>query len=83
MATGVPVAVTDVGSNRELVEGGRCGGLLPPDEAAWAVAIGTALADGERTRMRCDAARSRVASDYSMEATLAAYERLYAIGPGT
>jgi glycosyltransferase involved in cell wall biosynthesis len=39
MSSGVPVAVTDVGANREVIEDRKCGILLPDDETGWADVI--------------------------------------------
>ncbi len=52
-AAGIPVVTTDIGSNREVVEHGRSGLLVPPDDApALIVAIESLLAEPtERTRM--------------------------------
>lgn len=78
MAAGVPVAATDVGANREVLADGECGLLLPEDEEQWTGILMRALRDAGATRHRREAALSRVRERYSLNATLAAYERLYA-----
>ena len=83
MAAGVPVAATDVGANREVLDDGRCGLLLPDDEAAWADLLTSALSDPQGAALRCRAAAARVKARYSLGATLGAYEGLYADAAGT
>ena len=79
MAAGVPVAVTDVGENRRVLDDGRAGVLLPDDEAQWAAAIQSELTviSSEQAGQRVQRAKQRVGEHYSFDATLAAYERLY------
>ena len=78
MANGVPVAATDVGANREVLDGGGSGVLLPGDEKEWAGLLAGVLADRDGARLRSNAAVARVQAHYSLKATLAAYEGLYA-----
>jgi L-malate glycosyltransferase len=78
MALGVPVVATDVGGNRELVEDGVTGYLMPAgDEAALAAALEAALA-GEASR-RAVAARARQMVDarFSVRRMVHDYEVLY------
>lgn len=79
MAAGVPVAATDVGANREVLEDGKDGVLLPHDEAGWPVLLLEMLAslDGAGGKRRTQSALARVMSAYTMDATLARYEVLY------
>jgi len=79
MVAGCPVAVTDVGESREVIADGEAGIVLPRDEGEWASPIAEQMADGggQRTEARAQAARERVAREYSFEATLEAYEALY------
>jgi glycosyltransferase involved in cell wall biosynthesis len=77
MAAGVPVAVTDVGANREVVDNGRCGVILPEDETQWLEAITALITDPKTTTQRIQAAQQRVRTHYSLDATLDGYERLY------
>ncbi len=83
MAAGVPVAVTDVGANREVIENGACGILLPEDEALWPGVLGAALADRGRLQSMAERARGRVEAHYSLQATLDGYENLYCRLAGT
>ena len=76
MAAGVPVAVTDVGENREVVEEERAGIILPDEEGQWAKIITQALQDPQ-TAQRAIVAKERVRTQYSQDATLDGYEGLY------
>jgi glycosyltransferase involved in cell wall biosynthesis len=84
MSAGVPVCVTDAGDCRTAVDDGRCGTILPAEEMRWPEVIASLLpVDGEMPAPvleKAKLARERVAAHYSMEATLDAYERLYADG---
>ena len=78
LAAGLPMVVTAVGGNREIVEGGRNGLLVPPeDPQALAGAISHLLEEPElRSQM---AAASRVkAAEYSWSKITDRYEALYA-----
>jgi len=83
MALARPVVATAIAPNRELVEDGRTGTLVPVgDVAATADAIVALLNDPHEAQLRGLAARARVASEFSLEAqaerTMALYERLLA-----
>ena len=77
MAAGVPVAVTDVGANREVLADGQCGVILPEAERQWPEAITAVIIESEITTQRTQAAQQRVRTRYSLDATLDDYERLY------
>jgi glycosyltransferase involved in cell wall biosynthesis len=79
MAAGIPVAATDAGANRDVLEDGKCGVLLPDDEGGWPVILrGMLAAAGEADAgRRVNAALARVTSAYAMDATLERYEGLY------
>ena len=77
MAAGVPVAVTDVGANREVIEDGKCGVVLPEDEGQWAGVMTAIWQDVAAARVRGEAARIRVSRHYSLATTLDAYDQLY------
>jgi glycosyltransferase involved in cell wall biosynthesis len=78
MASGVPVVATDVGGNGELLDGGRCGRLVPSgDEAAMSAAMARALAGGAETRALTAAARERAVTSFSHETMVDGYEVLY------
>ncbi len=82
MSTGVRPVVTDVGGNPDVVgeELRRC--LVPADDPdALARAWADVLADPERARREGEAARIRVERHFSIQATVRAYERLYAGEP--
>jgi glycosyltransferase involved in cell wall biosynthesis len=77
MAAGIPVAVTDVGANGEVVDQGRAGTILSDHESEWPDQIKSVLSDPNRLQAMSRMARERVERDYSMDATLAGYEALY------
>lgn len=78
MLAGVPVVATDVGSVRESVTDGVTGRVVPPeDPAALATAITEVLADAERRRAMGAAGRAEALERFTLEATTAAYCRLY------
>jgi L-malate glycosyltransferase len=61
MATGVPVAATDVGGPAELLQDGAAGLLVAPRAPqAWAHAVARLAADAELARRMTAAARDRV-----------------------
>ncbi len=65
-AMGVPVVVSDVGPLRELVTDGAQGRVFPAgDPAALAVATGWLLSHDEELEAMGQAARQRVAADFS------------------
>jgi glycosyltransferase involved in cell wall biosynthesis len=77
-ACGVPVVATDLGGLPELVEGGRCGLVVPAgDAAAMAAALAGLLADPERALAMGRAARGRAATEFAPDRHLAGLERLY------
>lgn len=72
MAAGLPVVTTAVGDLPQLVEDGRTGVLVPPDDPrALARAIARLAADPERCRRLGAAARARVIERHSWQATAA------------
>lgn len=77
MACGVPCVSTDVGDATHLV--GDTGRVVPPGDPAaladaWAALL--ALAPAERARLG-DAARARIAAEFSLGAAVERYEALY------
>jgi glycosyltransferase involved in cell wall biosynthesis len=79
MATALPVVVTDVGGNPEIVRHGEEGLLVPRGDAgSLAAALASLLDDPTRARRLGLAGRQRVESTYRLEKTVAAYYRLYA-----
>jgi glycosyltransferase involved in cell wall biosynthesis len=78
MASGLPVVTTDVGGNREAVEDGLTGLLVPPgDPAALAEALAGLWADPARRDSMGKAARSRVEERFSARKMVSETESLY------
>ena len=78
MATGLPVIATDVGGNRELVDAGRTGEIVPSaDPLALATRILAYARDPQAARAAGKAGRARVERDFSLEAMLAKYRSVY------
>lgn len=77
MASGVPVLSTPVSGIPELIESGRDGLLVPPnDPAALAEAIDKLLASQELRERLARAARAKIESSFSLDASA---ERLFAL----
>jgi glycosyltransferase involved in cell wall biosynthesis len=78
-ASGVPVVVTDVGGNREIVVDGVTGYLVPPKQpAAFAEKLLSLLRDPERRKAMGTAARERVAaSGFTLQRFVENIETLY------
>ena len=78
MASRLPVVVTEVGGNPEMVRSGREGLLVPrQDPAAAAQAIETLLMDDDQARAMGRAARRRVEAHYDLERTVARHLEVY------
>jgi glycosyltransferase involved in cell wall biosynthesis len=81
MSAGVPVLVTDVGENAEVLNGGECGVMLPADETAWpdliAEQLRAVIGESKDEEERVQRAKERVSAHYSQTATMDAYEREY------
>jgi glycosyltransferase involved in cell wall biosynthesis len=78
MATGLPVLATRVGANAELVEAGRTGLVVPPgDPQALADGLIQLAADPGAAAAMGRAGRVRVEQRFSLDAMVAAYERVY------
>jgi starch synthase (maltosyl-transferring) len=79
MAARRPVVGTAVEGTEDLVVPGQTGWLVPPrDPAALSQALLEATDDPDRCRRYGAAARLRVEREFSIESTVAAYERLWA-----
>jgi glycosyltransferase involved in cell wall biosynthesis len=77
MASGVPVVSTPISGIPELIESGLDGLLVPPnDPAALAEAIDTLLASQELRESLARAARAKIESSFSLDASA---ERLLAL----
>ena len=78
MAMSLPVVASDVGGIPEIVDAGRTGLLVPPeDAAALAAAIATLDRDRALAGRMGAAGRARVVAEFSMEVMADRYERLY------
>ena len=79
MRAGVPIVLTDVVGNRDVVESGTTGYLVDQDnDAAFADAVGSLLEDSGRRRSMGEAAREWVRSRSNIATTAAALHALYA-----
>lgn len=79
MRAGTPVVLSDVVGNRDVVEDGVSGLLVPPqDPLALAGAVGRLLADAGLARALAGAARARLAQRFDVGDMGAALARLYA-----
>lgn len=77
MATALPIVVTDVGGNRDVLDGGRHGDLVPSgDTEELAAAIGRAYALG-KAGGNLDARRA-VEQRYGLDGVLRRYAALFA-----
>lgn len=78
MAAGRPVVATDVGGNRELIEGGRTGYLVPPGDAAGiARRVVELLRDDELRQRMGEAGRERARSLFTAERMVQDTTRFY------
>jgi glycosyltransferase involved in cell wall biosynthesis len=78
MAAGRAVIATDVGANAKLLDGGKCGLLVPPnDTAALVDALGTLLANPLRAAGYGAAARRRVDAEFSRDVMRKRFESFY------
>lgn len=77
MASGLPVAATDIAGNRDLVVDGETGFLLPVDDvAALAAALERLAADPDLRRRMGAAGRARAVERFSWAAVATAYRAL-------
>lgn len=73
MIARTPVIATDAGAAADILDGGRCGVLVPPGDAgALAAAIRTTLARPADLAARIDRAHERAATEYGLERMRAA-----------
>jgi glycosyltransferase involved in cell wall biosynthesis len=79
-ASGLPIVATDVGGNREIVQDGVSGLLVPPgDPAALAKAMQQLMAMPEATRRQMgEAGRRHVQQHYDLARVVDTWEALYA-----
>jgi len=77
MASGLAVAATAIAGNEELVEDGRTGFLVPPEDVAALAEVLTRLAGDRNLCWRLGrAGREKVVRDYSWRAVAEAYAAL-------
>jgi N-acetyl-alpha-D-glucosaminyl L-malate synthase BshA len=78
MAVGLPVVVTDVGGNPEIVRHNIDGLLVPrQDDAALSEALSTLLHYPEKAEALGASGRDRVHQKYDLQRTIARYHQLY------
>jgi sugar transferase (PEP-CTERM/EpsH1 system associated) len=78
MACGLPVVATDVGGNRELVDAGQTGALVPSgDVDALAATLVLLANDPASARVQGGAGRERVLECFSLQSMVASYQRVY------
>lgn len=78
MAAGLPIVATEVGGNREVVERGKTGELVPAQNpAALAAAAKEILASPDRALAMSRAARSRAERLFDTRSMVESYEALY------
>ncbi len=78
MAVGLPVVATSVGGVPEMLDGGRLGLLVPPeDPAALAASLARVLQDRDLGDALGRAAQAHIRTACSVEGTVDAVERVY------
>lgn len=77
MATGLPVIATRVGGNAELLEDGRSGALVAPDDVDALADAMLHYADPAIARTAGIAGRQRAERLYSLDTMVAGYARVY------
>lgn len=78
MATGLPVIATDVGGNRELVDDGKTGYIVPASDSKWmADAINKYVEDDKLRQQHGENAIERVQQNFSFAAMVKKYDDLY------
>lgn len=78
MASGLPVLATDVGANRELIDVGRTGLVVPAGSPeALAQGLVDLASDPGRAAAMGAAGRAAVEARFSLDAMVAAYENVY------
>jgi len=78
MAASLPVITTNIPENREIVQSGVNGFLVPPrDSSAIAQALRKLILDPNRARAFGQASRNRIEQDFSSSVTLRKLHELY------
>lgn len=78
ISAGIPVVVTAVGGNPEIVEHGKTGWVIPSDsKKSLTSAILEASADREKTRRYAEAGKRRYEEKFSFDAMISNYRAIY------
>lgn len=78
MAAGLGIVATDVGGNREALNNGQAGQIVPPkDSHALGAALAQLIADPDKRREFSKKARSRVLENYTIKICADRYEDVY------
>lgn len=78
MASGLPVIATAVGGNADLVEDGQTGFITPPaDPQAMAQQLVALASNAWQAQRMGQAGRQRVLANFSMQAMVSTYQRVY------
>ncbi len=78
MASGLPVVATDTGGNRELVEDGVTGSLVPPaNSIELTAALAVYVNDADLRASRGQSSRDRAVSKFSIKSMIKDYKDLY------
>ncbi len=77
MASGLPIAATDVGDVRQMVAPENAGGVTPLDDAALRAALAHLVADAGARRDLGAANRAKARRDFDEAAMFATYGRLW------
>ena len=78
MAFGLPIVVTAVGGNVDVVVDGQTGYLVPPnDTSSFATAVASLVGNPVKRREMGAAARKRCEARYDVRAVNRSYEELY------
>lgn len=78
MASGLPVIATDVGGNRELIDVGKTGTVVPSEHVdALVEALAECIENPEQSQAEAQQARQRAVEQFSIETMVEQYDRLY------
>lgn len=78
MASGLPVIATDVGGNRELIDEGRTGEVVPPDNPhALAEAMARYIRSPTLRQSHGEQGRMRIEREFGLTRMIEAYRSLY------
>ncbi len=78
MSTALPCLASAIGGNTDLLDDGRCGLLVAPDDRdAWTAALIRVLEDKEFARALGETARQRIESEFALPVVVDRYVALY------